>query len=119
MEVERKPDRKRRRRLCLIPIVKYKVITDARPTRFHPKLYWKWYIREFIRLVRNKDHIVTTAGVALLTLPALSIPFAELSLSALLGSPIIVPSPVGMELCDVCTTMLFASLRPNPRIRNY
>jgi hypothetical protein len=39
----------------------------------------------------------------------MSIPFCELSLTGLLSFPVLVPSPIGMELVEVSTSLLHTS----------
>lgn len=53
-------------------------------------------------------HGVSAAQLIFLVLPSLSIPFSELSLSALLGLPVIIPSPIGMELFEVTSGLIYS-----------
>ena len=105
-------DTKNRSKALQIPILRYGKIVRARPTGFHPKAYSKHYAFEFAKVVSRKERLGMLSRIGLLVLPSLSIPFVELSLSALLDFPIIIPSPIGMEICDVCTTILYTSFRP-------
>ena len=96
-----------------IAILRYE-IASLPSTRINAGGYLKHYVRQ-IKVGVKKEQIGIVARIGLLLLPSLSIPFAELSLSSLVHSPIIIPSPIGMELFDVCSTMLFTSFRANPR----
>jgi len=96
-----------------IAILRYE-IASMPSTRLNATGYLKHYIRE-IQFGFKKEQIGILARIGFLLLPSLSIPFTELSLSSLVSSPIIIPSPIGMELFDVCSTMLFASFRTTPR----
>jgi len=92
-----------------VPILRYSLVTLP-STRLTPKSRTKHYYR-FVRAKMKREHLVTLGRMGVLLLPSLSIPVAELSLSSLVQSPIIIPSPIGMELFDVCTSMLLYSSR--------
>jgi membrane-anchored glycerophosphoryl diester phosphodiesterase (GDPDase) len=58
--------------------------------------------------VLKRLQCVSAARLIFLVLPSLSIPFSELSLSALLGLPVIIPSPIGMELFEVTSGLIYS-----------
>jgi hypothetical protein len=101
-----------------LAILRYGIDVSVPSTRLNATGHIKHHARSLKARIR-KDHFGILGRIGLLLLPSLSIPFTELSLSSLMQSPIIIPSPIGMELFDVCTNMLYSSFTVSPRERKY
>ena len=102
----------------LLSIFRNGILTTVPSTRLNSTVYIR-YCFHSVKSKIKREHIGIVWRIGLLLLPSLSIHFAELSLSSLLHSPVIIPSPIGMELFDVCSTMLYSSFTVSPRDKAY
>jgi hypothetical protein len=69
----------------------------------------KWKVR--------KAKLWSLTRIGLIVLPTMTIPFCELSLTGLLSFPVFIPSPIGMELVEVSTSLLHSTFSLSSRIR--
>jgi len=61
------------------------------------------------KYLKRKARLWSLARIGIVMFPTMTIPLGELSLSGLLSFPVFIPSPIGMELAEITTSLLRSS----------
>jgi hypothetical protein len=69
----------------------------------------KYFKSRYIRSKVRKARLWSLARIGIVMFPSMTIPLCELSLTGLLRFPVFIPSPIGMELAEITTSLLHSS----------
>ena len=94
-------------RVCATPLV---LLLQRQPLRSADNEVNSKYLKSrYIRSKVRKARLWSLARIGIVMFPTMTIPLCELSLTGLLSFPVFIPSPIGMELAEITTSLLRSS----------